>query len=86
MWHIDLADWEMADMKRWSLAQRSGDISMMNACMAEAIVAWPYDPDPTDELGYDELTTDEWNLAVLQLDAAVQNRLQIGDASVYFWD
>jgi hypothetical protein len=86
MWHIDLNDWEMADMKRWSIAQRSGDIAMMNTCLSEAIVAWPYDPDPTDEFSYDELTTDEWNLAVLQLEAAIQNRLQIGDASVYFWD
>lgn len=86
MWHIDLTDWNMADMKRWSLAQRSADISLMNACMAEAIIVWPYAPDPTNEFAYDDLSTDEWNLAVVQMNAAMQNRLQIGDAVIHDWE
>lgn len=78
MWQIDIRHWQMGEFRRWHLARYSGDISEMNLMMSAAILQWPYEADPGNDWDYDTLSSEEWNRAVLQIEAAVQNRLHIG--------
>lgn len=86
MWHIDIAHWSMYEIKRWHVAQKSADIEALNDLMSDAIILWPYDYDPTDALDYDMLTMDEWHLATVQLDAAIENGLSLGEAYTRWMD
>lgn len=84
MWHIDISEWSMFEIRRWHVAQKTGDIEAMNELMSEAILIWPFDADPGDDLDYDLLTTQQWNAAVIQIEAAIENCLHIGEYTA--WD
>jgi len=86
MWHVDISDWSMYEIRRWHVAQKSGDIDTLNELMAAVIIMWPYDADPSDPLDYDLLTTQQWNHAVLQIDAAIESCLHIGDRYPTWYD
>jgi hypothetical protein len=69
---IDTSGWtNVKPAREWSRVARVGNMDGMVEFMLGIIVAWPYAGDPAEDESYDELTAEQWQQVVEEVNNAV---------------
>jgi hypothetical protein len=74
---VDVSAWRMRDHEDWiRQVHEEKNVSGMIDMMAEIVLSWPFDGDPSDPEAYRDLTSQEWVTVTAAVGEAISAAFQ----------